>query len=321
LLASGALPGFPLSIIDISLSSEISTFNVPPGFTAVEACPDNSILASLLGGDVRRLTIDNAGVVTDTGETIPALLPINTACAPTGGSGVISTTGPTLEAANYPPLASTNNVPAAGSGISAIFNSQADKVYARTIDNDTVEGFAYNSVAGLIGAPLFPPIITTPTFSFVGVEQLEIHPDGSKLYVPEGTNVHVYDALTGASLGTFGNLINAAGICIAKPTDSDDDGVPDPDDLCPDTSIPESVPTKMLGTNRWALTDGDGDFDTTAPKGKGPQLSFTIQDTAGCSCEQIIENLGLGEGHSKFGCSISAMQDWIEEVGNDINHE
>jgi hypothetical protein len=76
------------------------------------------------------------------------------------------------------------------------------------------------------------------------------------------------------------------------------------------------VPTDHLGVNRWALVDGDGIFDTTPPKGKGngPNLSFTIEDTAGCSCEQIIAAQGLGKGHTKFGCSISAMQDWIALV-------
>ena len=38
---------------------------------------------------------------------------------------------------------------------------------------------------------------------------------------------------------------------------------------------------------------------------------FDLDDTAGCSCEQIIEMTGLGNGHTKFGCSNSAMMDWI----------
>ncbi len=93
--------------------------------------------------------------------------------------------------------------------------------------------------------------------------------------------------------------------------DSDGDSVCGDIDFCPGTAIPEGVPTKSLGTNRFALVDPDGIFDTTSPKGKGPQKSFTIEDTAGCSCEQIIDILLLGKGHTKFGCSISAMEDWI----------
>ena len=97
--------------------------------------------------------------------------------------------------------------------------------------------------------------------------------------------------------------------------DSDDDGVLDLVDVCPATAIPESVPTSgQLKPNRWALTDGDFDFDTTAPKGKGPGRSYSTTDTAGCSCEQIIEAQGLGNGHTKFGCSIDVMDNWVELV-------
>jgi len=104
-------------------------------------------------------------------------------------------------------------------------------------------------------------------------------------------------------------------VCDACPNDpdndSDNDTICGDIDACMDTVIPENVPTSRLGTNRFALVDGDGIFDTTSPKGKGPGKSFTIEDTAGCSCEQIINELGLGKGHSKFGCSIGAIEEWI----------
>ena len=96
--------------------------------------------------------------------------------------------------------------------------------------------------------------------------------------------------------------------------DSDDDGVLDVVDVCADTSIPESVPTTRLGVNRFALVDDDGMFYTTPPAGAGPQRSFTIEETAGCSCEQIIDALNLGAGHVKFGCSIGVMDGWVALV-------
>jgi hypothetical protein len=96
--------------------------------------------------------------------------------------------------------------------------------------------------------------------------------------------------------------------------DADDDGVWDQIDACPNTVIPESVPTVSLGNNRFAMVDDDGVFDTTPPNGNGPQASFDIFDTAGCSCEQIIEAQELGDGHRKFGCSIGEMEEWVELV-------
>ena len=104
-------------------------------------------------------------------------------------------------------------------------------------------------------------------------------------------------------------------ICDPGVADSDGDGVLDSDDICPDTAIPEGVPTVRLKPNRWALTDGDFDFDTIVKgKGKGPNRSYTVEETAGCSCEQIIESQDLGLGHTYHGCSISAMDDWVELV-------
>jgi len=104
------------------------------------------------------------------------------------------------------------------------------------------------------------------------------------------------------------------GLVIYISSDDDADGVPNDDDVCPATGLPETVPTERLETNRFADTDGDGVFNTTAPKGTGPQKSFDLGDTAGCSCEQIIEAQGLGEGHTKFGCSIEAMKDWVSGI-------
>jgi hypothetical protein len=100
--------------------------------------------------------------------------------------------------------------------------------------------------------------------------------------------------------------------------DSDADGVVDDVDFCTDTVIPESVPTNNLGVNRWALVDEDGVFDTTPPPGggNGPDFNFTVEDTRGCSCEQIIEAMALGWGHTKFGCSTGAMLQWIDLVWN-----
>lgn len=104
------------------------------------------------------------------------------------------------------------------------------------------------------------------------------------------------------------------GLVLFLAKDSDQDGVLDDTDYCPDTVIPEGAPTIRLGTNRFALTDGDFSFDTTAPKGNGPGRSYSTTDTAGCSCEQIIDAQGLGNGHSKFGCSIGVMDGWASFV-------
>ena len=96
--------------------------------------------------------------------------------------------------------------------------------------------------------------------------------------------------------------------------DDDGDGVLDVVDICPATSLSESVPTSgQLGKNRWALVNGDPNFDQGLPQ-SGDKFSFSTNDTSGCSCGQIIDALGLGRGHTRNGCSTSVMLQWIDLV-------
>ena len=97
-------------------------------------------------------------------------------------------------------------------------------------------------------------------------------------------------------------------------TDLDADGVPDSLDACAETKIPEGVPTRKLNPNHYALVDGDGVFDAGTPPGRtGRMPSFSIAETRGCSCEQILDLVGRAEaGERSFGCSPGTMKNWIE---------
>jgi len=111
--------------------------------------------------------------------------------------------------------------------------------------------------------------------------------------------------------------------------DSDDDGVVDNDDFCPNTAIPEFATTaKKLKSKHWALVDDDFLFDTAtkgkkgkkgkkskkSKKGKGgdSDRSYSIADTAGCSCEQIVE--AQGKKTKEHGCSEKDMDKWLKLV-------
>jgi len=102
----------------------------------------------------------------------------------------------------------------------------------------------------------------------------------------------------------------------SSPTkaDIDQDGVFDDEDEClGTTSGDENVPEIKLKPNHFVLGSDGYNFDKGEVKGKGEgtDKSFTIVDTHGCSCEQIIEKLGLGNGHRKFGCSPGVMDCWV----------
>ncbi len=109
-------------------------------------------------------------------------------------------------------------------------------------------------------------------------------------------------------------LGDAEDACPFDPdNDADWDGVCGDVDVCPGTGN-EEVPTMWLGTQRFADVDGDGVFETNRPRGRGEGWgpTFTIAQTGGCNCTQIIDALGLGNGHRFFGCSIGAMEAWID---------
>ncbi|MBU0758164.1 MAG: hypothetical protein KKF44_08905 [Nanoarchaeota archaeon] len=101
-----------------------------------------------------------------------------------------------------------------------------------------------------------------------------------------------------------------------KLADEDKDEVDDDVDICHDTMIPEmTVPQSgVLGNNRYALIDDDLVFDTVVPADRVPDRTFTLADTQGCSCEQILTSMGIMQGGQwKFGCSKSVMETWVRE--------
>jgi hypothetical protein len=87
--------------------------------------------------------------------------------------------------------------------------------------------------------------------------------------------------------------------------DSDGDGVPDVSDVCPATVLPDT-PTDDLKRNRFAA-NSDGVFVDA----RGALSGYTLADTGGCSATQIIAEAGLGDGHTRFGITRSALEAWI----------
>ena len=70
--------------------------------------------------------------------------------------------------------------------------------------------------------------------------------------------------------------------------DADNDGLCDDVDLCPGTTFPETyVPTTgVLNSNRYALVNANDLFDNGAQL--DPPNALALEDTGGCSCEQIL---------------------------------
>ncbi|MCK4552622.1 hypothetical protein KAT80_00265 [Candidatus Pacearchaeota archaeon] len=135
-----------------------------------------------------------------------------------------------------------------------------------------------------------------------------------------GENEILFRALNYYSHGSYSS--NPAGLIfqieVEFEEDYDDDGICGGDiDMCLDTK--EDTPLR-LGTNRWIWDGTEWITGELKGKGVGPKKSFTIQDTHGCSCEQILDYLhenypeeyGKMKGHRKFGCSSSVMDAFLE---------
>ena len=93
--------------------------------------------------------------------------------------------------------------------------------------------------------------------------------------------------------------------------DNDGDGIAE-GDMCPGT-VPDE-PSEGLGVNRH-IWNGE-EFVTLVPAGRGQfeevSSGFSMEDTMGCSCAQILDDLGgNNEGHHKFGCSKGLIESWI----------
>jgi hypothetical protein len=128
----------------------------------------------------------------------------------------------------------------------------------------------------------------------------------------EGTTYKVLVHGFGSATGDFDLAILDDGTPVPPGAANDCDGIDAAFDFCPGTVIPEAVPTSgNLKKNNSALTGIDpfGVFETAPPNPQG--VVYTLEDTAGCSCDQIIDFLGLGKGHMKFGCSFSVMDQML----------
>jgi len=98
-------------------------------------------------------------------------------------------------------------------------------------------------------------------------------------------------------------------------SDDDNDSLDDHLDVCPDTHLPDGGLTTVqeLGKNRWSLLANTNGTFVQAPPQAGSKHSFSIADTRGCSCQQIVESRALGANHLEEGCSTSTMVDWVNQ--------
>lgn len=98
--------------------------------------------------------------------------------------------------------------------------------------------------------------------------------------------------------------------------DEDGDGVGE-NDRCPGTRIDFSGKTK-LNPNHWRYNGRTWEKGDTR-RGRTNSTAYTMSDTQGCSCDQILESFDgrVGnrfEGHRMFGCSSGLVERFLSQV-------
>ncbi|MBI3799514.1 MAG: hypothetical protein HY268_21415 [Deltaproteobacteria bacterium] len=211
----------PVSVIDRATQTQISTFDLGSDCNSVDVCRDGSVLVTSSDtGNVRRLTLDSLGHLTDTGEVLFSGDPMNVYCAPGGTSGVVVNFNPRqIQSFTIPGLNSVDVRPLSGGfGVSGVVNPIGNRVFARSTVDGAVDSFEYNPITAKLSAT---PLFTLPFASAIplfGMEQMALHPKGTKLYVPQPEALNVYNANTGAALTpiTAPGIVTPTGVCFRR---------------------------------------------------------------------------------------------------------
>ncbi|MBN1188671.1 MAG: hypothetical protein JXA46_02870 [Dehalococcoidales bacterium] len=218
-IADGSFPD-PVSVVNIAARNEVDTCSVGSDHNSVEVLSDSSVLVtSYYSNQVYRLTIDANGTLTDTGETLAFNDANNVYGSPDAGAGFVigRFDNPVVQSFLVPGLTAVDTRNLTGAGICGAVHPDGDIIYIRTVyyGQGYITAYSFNSTTAALGAnPLFSiPVSSCSTF--YGMDQMAITPDGTRLFVPEGDEIKIYDADTGSLLHTISGyfLNDLTGIC------------------------------------------------------------------------------------------------------------
>ena len=217
-------------------------------------------------------------------------------CAPDGASGVLIRKFPLdMTSFTIPGLVAkdTRVLGGLGSGTSGVINPAGDRAFARVSGfapflAGAVHAFSYDSNTAALGAaPVFSISPAAVTIDPFGIDQMALHPDGTKLYVPEPGKVSAFDASTGAALSVNDILVPAVtmptGICFATPAQGTlqvEIDIKPGEDTCITNNGHGVIPVAILGSAGFDVQEVDpatvmleGLSIRFKPNGK-PQVSY-----------------------------------------------
>lgn len=190
----------PIVVVDTATRSTVSVLNDGLGHSAVDVTAAGDVLVgSVNNGTTRRYWMDSSGQLTFSGQTI-SNGGQNVVAAP---NGIVAVQADFNRITSFviSSMTSAATVIPGGTIQSAVFSPDGTNLYVRTSTN--VVGYEFNQVDGSIGATVFNVSGLANASGFYGADQLDITPDGTRLYVSSGSQVIALDALSGGNLGAI----------------------------------------------------------------------------------------------------------------------
>jgi hypothetical protein len=221
-MAGGGSLQQPLSVVNTVLETEISTSATFVDNTSVEFCDNGTMLVTTTHGTrygqdldnaVYDVTIDRTGLIELKGGRLSSgAKPNNAVCTPGSLSGVLLDREGGLTSFTFPGLVKSDyRSLGTSAGVAAVFSSDGRSLFVRT--RYSIEAFQFDPINGTM-VDLWKQNIPE-TSTFYGIEQIAIHPDGSKIYVDGGGPLLILDPHNGDKIGdiAFGDT---TGICFAN---------------------------------------------------------------------------------------------------------
>ena len=231
-MAGGGSLQQPLSVVNTVLEAEISTSGTFVDNTSVEFCDNGTMLVTTTHGThygreldnaVYDVTIDQTGLIELKGGKLSSgARPNNAVCSPGSLSGVLLDREGGLTSFTFPGLIKSDyRSLGTSAGVAAVFSRDGRALFVRT--RYSIEAFKFDPISGSMTDLWKQEIPETSTF--YGIEQIAIHPDGSKIYVDGGGPLLILNPDNGDKIGdiAFGDT---TGICFANVQGSPVDGAP-----------------------------------------------------------------------------------------------
>ena len=215
LAVTGGEPTAPLLIVDPETRTVVGS--APVDCTTVDFSSNDSLVAaSWLGNRLRRFTLDAGGTPSLAGEVVVLREPTNLTCAPGGRVGVLITSIPSqIRSFEAQSLAPVEQRSISISGQSVCFTPDGRRLFDRSASG--VRAWAFDPLTGAIGAA---PLYAFHAHIMLGafLEKIVVHPDGSRLYVPNRNAIRIHDPADGALIGTLPTpgVVRPTGIAVER---------------------------------------------------------------------------------------------------------